>query len=58
MIEEHELKMIIPIWKNPMLSLDDRYEVALGEIERLNKILGKARVLAMRVDTLLEFDDD
>ena len=32
-------EILLPIWKNPMLSIDDRYEVAIGEIERLNKLL-------------------
>ena len=35
---------LIPIWKNPFLSIDDRYEVAIGEIERLNVLIDKASV--------------
>ena len=37
--------MILQIWKNPMLSINDRYEAALEEIDRLNALLDKSRVL-------------
>jgi len=52
--------MLLPIWKNPMLPIDDKYEAATGEIERLNELLEKARVLlstrveAARLDAAMD----
>ncbi len=52
--------MLLQIWKNQMLSVDDKLEAAIGEIERLNELLESARVLfstrveASRLDAAMD----
>lgn len=46
---------MLKLWENPMLSIDDRLEVASGEIERLHGLLENAaeREAAQQVEFLL-----